>query len=123
MREHEVDRKNDEDDTLISENIVRTAEPTERQTTEFDAPTIKDVTVEVTKDAYHCKTTKQAKMNVLDLHIDLKRLLVQTSKIDGLLKKMPASLRECILYIDHYPPAAGYPDERCMYETMRQNVV
>lgn len=102
------------------ETRVCTVNSTERQTTKGEVPTIEELTIKETKDAYCCGVSTQVGLSRSAFQTDRSGCLDWTSKIDVCLPKVvPVSLRELVFCSEHYPPIAAHTGKRPIYDTMR----
>lgn len=123
LRTYSLRDKYDENSTAKGETSVCMVGPRELQMTKGEVPTMDKLTVEQKEDAYCCEATTQILMDRSEFYVDHNGFRVCPLKIQGCLQKdMPASLRQRILYLEHYLPIAGHLREGHMHEKIRRNL-
>ena len=75
------------------------------------------------EDEYCKEAAKSVGLPGSAFSIDKHGFLVRIAPLDGAVQKVvPASLKDRILKLGHFPPLSGHPGQRRMYDTMRRSL-
>lgn len=85
-------------------------------------PTLEELIVEQAHDGYCKASSLHIGHSHSEFHTNQRGLLVPKSVVSESIQIVATkALRMRILYLAHYPPIAGHPGTRRMYDTLRRN--
>lgn len=94
----------------------------ERQEPEITPITTEEFVQAQLRDTFWKSVPSEVGKTATTLHLDRDGVLCTPASLDGSIQRVvPASLKDRVIYLVHYPRLAGHPGETKIYQTLQRN--